>query len=611
MINFFDYRFEPDATYWVSAIGNKTEYKGEESFDVVLYKLKDGIDPYNFDPLNHQQIEGGNINIQIGIESIRYLGAGMFIHKNQLISNYKTSKEFQIENLDYLSGKGNWDNFYRKLKDFYLKKTKDKEGKTIYFPLNIPFAHHGNMQCLWMKDEKTKTINVIPCIEVIRYFFCESEGMVKTIFKEFIEDSDFYNPQRSTSKEDFKASGEFFLLLRKQIPGSSSLIVSYIAYLEEWTNSALEIWESIYNHKMSMDQYLNNTGQSKDRYKIGYPRCSFPFGNQTYVDTNGIDLGISEHGEFEGYNIYLVNNIISCDYQFPNLKGRFDQENNNSSADTKNAKPRKKSQVEIPTKKLDSLDISLEDLPNSKKTTGILTSNQIPSNFSDGLGKDLVKITKEEQKTYAPRVKIINKTEDGYAINDTNESKSTNGRGQARKRPMDNRHIENERILENQKRGHEQLINRLLIEKDYSLMNTQGEYYISFPLEYVPNKKRSLGRSTRIYNKEKERYQWKGIREVLYLKIKYKNQYCFDLIDVLVRTGCSDKPGSIYLIAAKDFSKIDDEDYKKLLIHFCKKGSTIIRSRDFKKHYFKTISHYEDLNQTYKIIKRKIEKDCE
>ena len=80
---------------------------------------------------------------------------------------------------------------------------------------------------------------------------------------------------------------------------------------------------------------------------------------------------------------------------------------------------------------------------------------------------------------------------------------------------------------------------------------------------------------------------------------------------MLVRTGCSDKPGSIYLIAAKDFSKIDDEDYKKLLIHFCKKGSTIIRSRDFKKHYLKTISHYEDLNQTYKIIKRKIEKDCE
>lgn len=169
------------------------------------------------------------------------------------------------------------------------------QGGTLFYPL--PFsaleAHSGHTGafCARVKVSNDVTL-VVPCMELIRFYFGASGGLLKHLFSGALASRQLYTSARINS-----ATGIAHLDLFPGLPGVAASTVGRIAF-DQQARKAM--------------RWLVNSGVSasanKERH---YPRTTFPFLGETTLTTQGRWIEQGKH------QVFLAERLVRCTHPFP------------------------------------------------------------------------------------------------------------------------------------------------------------------------------------------------------------------------------------------------------------------------------------------------------
>ncbi len=174
----------------------------------------------------------------------------------------------------------------------------------------LPIAEHPwHMQCThsycMMVDLPGNRRLIIPCIELIRFYFGSSSGLVTKLFLPPLERKALYsNPQFD------KSTGRLVLELADRISGASAADIGRLHMDPIAWRAALHIGTSALQASLAKQS--------------AYPQAFFPFEGKTTLIAAGKWLSFGEQSQ----STFIVYNLRSCSRPFPFRSLRYESKGN-------------------------------------------------------------------------------------------------------------------------------------------------------------------------------------------------------------------------------------------------------------------------------------------
>ena len=174
----------------------------------------------------------------------------------------------------------------------------------------LPIAEHPwHMQCTHsycvMVDLPDNRRLIIPCIELIRFYFGSSSGLITKLFLPPLERKALYsNPQFD------KSTGRLVLELADRISGASAADIGRLHMDPIAWRAALHIGTSALQASLAKQSV--------------YPQAFFPFEGKTTLIASGKWLSFGEQPQ----STFIVYNLRSCSRPFPFRSLRYESKGN-------------------------------------------------------------------------------------------------------------------------------------------------------------------------------------------------------------------------------------------------------------------------------------------
>jgi len=169
----------------------------------------------------------------------------------------------------------------------------DGEGVSYLLPFSEFQSHRGHTGAFCARVQmENGTILVVPCMELIRFYFGASGMLLKTLFSGAFAADNLY-----TSAKCHPVTGVANLTLAPGLPFPAASTVARIAL--DWRARKAAKWIA----KSGVVAAAN--GESF------YPRTTFPFAGKTDLTADGRWLGKEPH------RVFFVERLVQCSYPFP------------------------------------------------------------------------------------------------------------------------------------------------------------------------------------------------------------------------------------------------------------------------------------------------------
>jgi hypothetical protein len=176
-----------------------------------------------------------------------------------------------------------------------VKAGVDVEGRRFLLSVQAHPWHmnHTHSYCLVVKLSQKRQL-IIPCVELIRFYFGSSSSLLATLFTPPLDRTRLYS-----NANYHHASGRLHFKLAPGISGYSASDVGRLhCDLHAW-RAASEIGASLL--------------RGSTRKEKAYPSMHFPFAGSTTLVVNGEWLPLGELPD----QSFLIHSIQSCSYPFP------------------------------------------------------------------------------------------------------------------------------------------------------------------------------------------------------------------------------------------------------------------------------------------------------
>ncbi|WP_323895240.1 hypothetical protein [Aeromonas caviae] len=254
---------------------------------------------------------------------------------------------------------------------------------TYWLPLDQHPWHleHTHSNCIIITLNRNTKI-LIPCMELIRFYFGSSTSLLSRLFKPMLN-------RTSLVRQYIKrADDSVFLRLADGISGASAADIARILYSPAAWRAATLIGKSVLQCS-SMGGPI-------------YPKCTFPFEGRTDLSARGqwITLDGSTRKTF------VVYEILSCSHEFPFKSIRYMATKNNSNLKLSDSINKLSPHKNIHKNKNDNISLIDSD-PDEKRQTKHIQFIPPSSRFPDLETKTIFRnpsfsITKEQPYTTAP-----------------------------------------------------------------------------------------------------------------------------------------------------------------------------------------------------------------
>lgn len=171
----------------------------------------------------------------------------------------------------------------------------DEDAPKPVFPLPFAvFAGHKdqtNAHCVRVALDD-RTMIIIPCMELVRFYFGGSGSFLKRIFSGAFALDRLYSYARLN-----KVTGAGTIDLAEDLAGPAATTVARIAFDKQARSAAAWI--------------VNSGIATASRKQPYYPKTSFPFHGKTDLLVDG------RWFETHGYRVFLAERLLSCSHPFP------------------------------------------------------------------------------------------------------------------------------------------------------------------------------------------------------------------------------------------------------------------------------------------------------
>jgi hypothetical protein len=601
---------------WIGSVnGNVT---GETAkIDVLLYPLREKIvGPFKGNKSQLQLSKSKIPSIDVGL--LTAIQPGQLIKRDRIIkdgSSYLTEKKFNISiPHDYDFDNRPIEDLLMRMIDWVVNKRK--------IPLpdwDFPLSKNRYSRCLILPrvihNSSEYDFVIVPCIELIRFYFCTSNRIPQALFTGGLHDEEnrLYDPNSIVSSEKLQAGVTPFIDLQLKMLDDDALVIGRIAYSKEAMKAAKSIYNVIRKDK------LNNC--------LINPVCRFPFIGKSTLQVVGNEIkATGKHKEFENKKIFLVYSLLKCSGAYPFTELEFDRKNNNQQVP--GADPDKKSNWNSggsgEGKNGNGDDDDNNPDPNIKSggardsTAKSITLTEISNRFI-GAPKPK-KIIKTEQTTSGSKRPPINQEHpDNYTPNPEYGSdadgklsggvdiKSTQGpdddpktSGDETTPPDQWRPPEDdlkERTIYAPDQYEENFRN---LVQEYKEMNLQATFLSDDGTDYLYLDPSPFASSSEEFKWSSEKFdrrkgEWIGGRPVLVVQIRNKHNQEFYLLDWIKRPSES-SGGKILFLYANDFKEIPRETINKILINCSLNKRIWLNNDQLKELERKTFQHFREMS---------------
>lgn len=177
----------------------------------------------------------------------------------------------------------------------FVKAGLNPAGEGFLLPLCEHPWHQPSTQsyCLQVMLDERRCI-LIPCLELIRFYFGSSSGLLSTLFKPCVEKTDFF-----TSMSFDQLTRRLEIDLAEGMSGVSAPDIGRLIVNEH----AWRVVQSISRSQLERDQLASPV----------YVKAGFPFKGKTDLVVRGKWLSYAG----EPKTTFIVYSIVSCSYPFP------------------------------------------------------------------------------------------------------------------------------------------------------------------------------------------------------------------------------------------------------------------------------------------------------
>ncbi|MBU2914143.1 hypothetical protein, partial [Reichenbachiella agariperforans] len=376
--------------YFFACLGNVFFKQDKPYIKTIVYKLKESITPENFTNFS-VSIDGTNIPILLEIDFLCIISTGC-IYYQKAIYVPKPNSNLIVNGLGLSENKLYKEDLtkIRPIKSF-SRYDKSVDNRTKYH-LGIPYAVHWDQKCISIIDQTSKTVTVIPCIEIIRYYFCTSSAMAENLFNGGLRNNRISKPG-TTLYKNAKLDGTDFVLLSKYMLDSDAPYIARICLYRAAYRAADAIYRSIVYDKRSVKE--------EKYFHKGYPDGFFPFNDSSQLKVTLRSAGkvTNRASEFFDMNIVYVDRIHDCSKPALHNGAIFYRENDSRPVEGSSPKnvssPRKMSPENSSNKGEDEITSDSNFNPDRKEKRHIIDEKRF-SNFKTSL---VVKANKTDQKT--------------------------------------------------------------------------------------------------------------------------------------------------------------------------------------------------------------------
>ena len=386
MITFphFNTDFPLDGEYWmVTWVYLVTLKENDYYFTIDLVALKDGQVLKEAKPYRPGNYTGRHLTISTGYHFLPLTEVGSVWYNQRLIFTPSTASQAAVQ----------------------LTLTIPDPQRALSVPLHTlvkgapklpvfhPFGHLNNelLGSSWcqvlksndftIRDGERISLLVIPPAEIIRFYYCGSDSMLKQLLANGIPYDQVYLQEATRYDQDTQ---ELFVRIRGHLQDSDALYVGRLAGDKVAHQAATALGKDIQLNLM--------------HHKVSHLNASFPFADSTKLQVAGKWFKMKPNSTRWAFMVY---SIISCSAELPFSKLLFYRENDNE---------QKEDSVE---EKQESNQVTKEPvLPSDGAQIGSTTS---PSpGFTKGRVELLV--AAEDKFTTAPPVERVRKEQQLVAI---------------------------------------------------------------------------------------------------------------------------------------------------------------------------------------------------
>lgn len=272
----------------------------------------------------------------------------------------------------------------------------DPDTGQYFLPMSEHPQHmsHTQAYCLHIKTNTCHLI--IPCIELIRFYFGSSSTFLSRIFDApFSQDNFWINTENSSTKVPT-------IHLAAGISGYSAPHVGRIAF----SNIARTVAELIGGSCIA----------ATARGEKAFPKAKFPFEGETDLIASG--KWLSFNGNSKG--VFLVFSLLSCSHPFPFKEIKYTSEKKSSSKATqqpKNTPDQQQGSNPTISKARQQNNTVIDEEPDKRRNPQKFSTQNSGIQFPDLTRKSITKIENENVPTLMLRKEGISMV-DGLSVGD-------------------------------------------------------------------------------------------------------------------------------------------------------------------------------------------------
>lgn len=263
----------------------------------------------------------------------------------------------------------------------------DEDSGSHFVPLDVHPYHLNHTQSYCVQIPFGKATILVPCIELIRFYFGSSSNLLARLFDAPFDASNLWTQVNTSDRDGIKID------LALGISGRSAADVGRIALSTEARFAAELIGASCI--------------AATARGERAYPKALFPFLGETCMSAMG--KWLPKDGQARG--VFLVFNLLSCSHPFPFSKLRYTSGSNQDPS--KSSQPEStgaEKMLRLKSARIRIESKSISDVEPSKH----LRSRGIGLIFGPMQFPDLAR--KPVSKTDAENVPSISATKDGMSV---------------------------------------------------------------------------------------------------------------------------------------------------------------------------------------------------
>ncbi|MBC3873497.1 hypothetical protein [Undibacterium flavidum] len=373
---------------WFGSVSFSENYRrsSQPKVEVQLSQILDHeIDTsVNFDLENIKKARKRTVRLPVGLLSALKIGD---IWKNGALS---MQPEYEVMSFNQLK-------ITRDTSSLIKAGLPDPETGEYFLPMSHHPQHmeHTQSYCVHIKTNACHII--VPCVELIRFYFGSSSTVLAKIFDAPFAQENFWMSTENTS------STKPTIHLAPGIPGFSAPHIGRIAF-SKVARSAAEL-------------IGNSCITATARNEPAFPKAVFPFEGETDLVVSGKWLPFN--GNSKG--VFLVFSLISCSHPFPFKEIKYTSTKKSTSKSGEAPKTdlkakQEKSELQY-SKARQTNNTVIDEEPDKKRVAQKISTQHSSAQFPDLIRKSITKIENEHVPTLMLRKEGISVV-DGLSVGD-------------------------------------------------------------------------------------------------------------------------------------------------------------------------------------------------